>query len=182
MAFSHHTPHLPMHHPILKILAILMLLFLCLLVASMLQRPRQLDRTLLATPALSTMQAHAQVIPHAPGAAVQPLKGTIRLTSLETVLQALLKGPTPAQKRAGLYSEIPAGTRLLGVTVDGNRVTVNLTREFDSGAGATSAIQRVEELKNAVRSVNPNYRVKIAIEGKPVRILTSDGLELEEWL
>jgi spore germination protein GerM len=108
----------------------------------------------------------------------QPLAARVQYSSLEVALEELLAGPTLEQGKAGLYSEIPKGTHLLGYSIQQNVVTVNLSKEFNQGAGATSAIERVEELKKTVRSVNPNYRLKIAVEGKPLTIVTSDGLEV----
>lgn len=177
MAFSHIPAHFPQNSMLMKILMILALLLLILFLLLMAERTPKVDRTLLASP----VQAHATIsqnnttLPITP-----PLMATIHTSSLEHALQALLTGPTPAQQKAGVYSEIPKGTTLLGVQVNKNIVTVNLSKEFNSGGGATSAIQRVEELKKTVRSINPNYRLKIAIEGKIVHILTAEGLELDE--
>jgi spore germination protein GerM len=105
---------------------------------------------------------------------------TTSTTPLEASLTQLLKGPTPAEKANGYYSEIPAGTRLLDVQVKDNTVIVNLSREFTSGGGSTSMLQRVNELEQTVHTVaGGNRTIHIAIEGKPLHVLGGEGLELD---
>ena len=110
----------------------------------------------------------------------RPLPVHTNHTALESALQQLLAGPTAAKKEAGLYSEIPAGTRLLGVTVSEKAVTINLSHEFTQGGGSTSMIQRVEELRDTVQAVEGPKRLKLAIEGKPLTVLGGEGLEITE--
>jgi len=49
---------------------------------------------------------------------------------LRASLGALLEGPTAAERRAGYVSAIPAGTRVLGVTLAGGVATVELSRRL----------------------------------------------------
>jgi hypothetical protein len=128
----------------------------------------------------STIAKTVSLVPGANPLTTQTLTAQVHATSLESAVMAALKGPDAEARKAGIFSEIPKGTQLLGVSVSGNIVTLDLSREFESGGGATSVIGRVEALKKTVRGVNPHYRMKLAIEGKPLRILTGEGLELDE--
>src|SRR5665213_1593686 len=50
-------------------------------------------------------------------------------------LEALLSGPTNDQLSEGLSSAIPAGVRLMSLSVSGGTAIVNLSSTFSSGAG-----------------------------------------------
>lgn len=108
------------------------------------------------------------------------LTASVKATSLETTLSELLRNANASVGQAGQMSEIPQGTHLLGVTVQNNVVTVNLSDGFVSGGGSTSMIGRVEELKKAVTHIDKNYQVKIAINGKLVDYLGGEGLEVNQ--
>lgn len=158
-------------HPNFRLLLLALVSALLMLSIWLVSYTATVDKTLLAsTVALSEPRNHQPL----------PLAAKVQISSLEAVLEELLKRSTAEHKQTGVYSEIPSGTQLLGYSVQNNVVTVNLSKEFKQGAGATSAIERVEELKKAVRRVNPNYKLTIAVEGKPLTILTSDGLELDK--
>jgi hypothetical protein len=103
---------------------------------------------------------------------------SVKITPLEAALTDLLKGPSTSEIREGRYSEIPKGTQLLGVSVSNNTVLVNLSEEFASGGGSTSMIERVEELKATIKSIDSHYKLKIAINGQPIPYLGGEGLEL----
>lgn len=76
-------------------------------------------------------------------------------------------------------NEIPDETRLLGIIASNGIVTVNLSREFTEGGGSHSMIGRVQNIKDAVQAVNPTLEMKIQIEGKPLKVLGGEGLEIE---
>ncbi len=107
------------------------------------------------------------------------LTATATTSSLEAAIARLLQGHSAQMQKAGQGSEIPKGTQLLGLWTEGNTVTVNLSKNFNTGGGATSMIGRVEELQKVVQGINPSYRLKIAIEGKPIPYVGGEGLELE---
>lgn len=105
------------------------------------------------------------------------LTATATTSSLEAAINRLLQGKQGVKVTTG--SEIPKGTQLLGLSTEGNTVTVNLSKNFNTGGGSTSMIGRVAELQKVVHTINPNYRLKIAIEGKPIPYVGGEGLELE---
>jgi spore germination protein GerM len=90
----------------------------------------------------------------------------------------LLKGPSAEEKSQGFYSEIPKGTKLLGITKDAKMVQVNLSSQFSTGGGSTSITQRFEELKRTIKAVDTKHEVGILVEGKPLETLGGEGLEV----
>jgi spore germination protein GerM len=97
---------------------------------------------------------------------------------LQFALTELLKGPNPEEKSQGFYSEIPKGTKLLGVKTTPSAITVDLSSQFKSGGGSNSIVQRFEELKRTVKSVDTQHEVSITVDGKPLETLGGEGLEV----
>lgn len=61
-------------------------------------------------------------------------------------VDALLAGPTVTETAARLVSLIPVGTKLLGVDVRSNEITVDLSGQFGSGEGNLSVSARVAQM------------------------------------
>jgi spore germination protein GerM len=101
---------------------------------------------------------------------------------LQFALTELLKGPSPEEKSQGFYSEIPQGTKLLGLTQDNEAVTINLSKQFTNGGGSNSMEQRFEELKQTVFSIDSNHKINLDVEGKPLDLLGGEGLEVPDAL
>lgn len=98
---------------------------------------------------------------------------------LSNAIGLLLQGPTAAEQAEGVYTEIPAGTKLLSIDDTDEVLKVNLTQPFAVGAGAHSVIQRVEELKATIRPLTKDKKVLLLIEGKPATTIGSEGLEID---
>lgn len=94
-------------------------------------------------------------------------------------LQALCAGPTDPEKTAGSTSSIPAGTRLLGVSVDAGVATVDLSQEFGSGGGSLSMMSRVAQVVFTATQFSTVESVAFRIDGKPLDALGGEGLILE---
>src|SRR5205807_1576610 len=61
-------------------------------------------------------------------------------------LGALLAGPTRAEHSAGIRSEIPLATRLLGVSVAKGVARVDLTSDYAAGAGSRALRLRLAQV------------------------------------
>ena len=61
-------------------------------------------------------------------------------------MEDLLAGPNPLEARAGVTTVIPAGTRLLGLTISKGVATVDLSSEFESGGGSASMFARLAQV------------------------------------
>ncbi|ABA21930.1 conserved hypothetical protein [Trichormus variabilis ATCC 29413] len=106
-------------------------------------------------------------------AAVQPNQ------VLEKAFQNLLAGPTEGTDS----TTIPKGTKLLGLKVENNdEVHVNLSEDFTSGGGSTSMMGRVGQVVYTATSLNPNAKVYIEVNSKPLEVLGGEGVVLDQPL
>ncbi|MDP2183579.1 MAG: Gmad2 immunoglobulin-like domain-containing protein [Actinomycetota bacterium] len=102
-----------------------------------------------------------------------------RTTAMARVaLEQLLQGANTAESDIGMTSAIPAGTRLLGVTVSGGLATVNLSREFTSGGGSLSMQLRAAQVVYTLTQFPTVETVAFEVEDKPVQTLGGEGLEV----
>jgi spore germination protein GerM len=123
--------------------------------------------------AQSVTEAVVRKLPSPPPASSERLK---------VVLTELLKGPTVEEKANGLYTEIPDGTQLLGLIVEKNNLTVNLSSHFSTGGGSNSMIRRFEEIRQTIFSIDRQHTVSMAVEGKILSTLGGEGLEVDDAL
>ncbi len=77
-----------------------------------------------------------------------------------------------------MYSAIPDGTRLLGVTIKDRIATVDLSREFESGGGSASAFTRLAQVVYTLTQFPTVEQVLFRIEGEPVTTFSSEGIVL----
>ena len=110
----------------------------------------------------------------------QPLKiaATQPNQVLETAFKTLLAGPPQGTDS----TTIPQGTKLLGLKAENNDVHVNLSENFTTGGGSTSMIGRIGQVVYTATSLNPQAKVYIEVNGKPLEVLGGEGVELEQPL
>ncbi len=84
-------------------------------------------------------------------------------------LELLLLGPTDEEKARGLTTAIPAGTRLLGYAVDGERATADFSGEMLGFGGGSAMVLAIEsQVEKTVTGNDPAIKaVSITVEGKP---------------
>ncbi len=97
---------------------------------------------------------------------------------LKAAFDNLLAGPN----EAAISSTIPARTKLRGVKVEQDGVHVDLSQEFTTGGGSASMMGRVAQVLYTATTLQPNAKVWINVEGKPLETLGGEGLELEQPL
>lgn len=93
---------------------------------------------------------------------------------LSDVIRALIAGPTAEEVARGLSTAIPPAVRLLDLTTEGQRVTLDLSREFGRITGA-SEVDAVAQLVRTATSQAGVSQVSFAIEGSPIAVPTPDG-------
>jgi hypothetical protein len=93
---------------------------------------------------------------------------------------ALLGGPTAdeASERA-ITSAVPAGTRLLGISIKSGLATVDLSTEFDSGGGSASMHDRLAQVVYTLTQFSTVKSVAFEIEGQTVTVFGSEGISLD---
>ena len=90
---------------------------------------------------------------------------------LRAALDALLSGPSTADRSGGLTTEIPASADLLGVALTGVTATVDLSSAFDRPAGHLAVQRRVAQIVATATQFTNVRRVAFAIEGSPVSMV-----------
>lgn len=93
-------------------------------------------------------------------------------------LEALLAGPTAEEAGAPgrLTTAIPSGTRALGLVLDGNVATIDLSRDFGSGGGSESMFGRVAQIVYTLTALPDIEAVLFRIDGRPVDALGGEGI------
>lgn len=96
-------------------------------------------------------------------------------------MEQLLAGPTPQELSTwpALATEIPDGTRLLDISVEDGVATLDLSEEFEQGAGAWSVTARVAQVVYTLTQFDTVDAVVFLIEGEPVEALSGEGLLLD---
>lgn len=97
---------------------------------------------------------------------------------LESAFKSLLDGPT----NPAFSTTIPKGTELRKVSVASDGVHVDLSQEFTAGGGSASMMGRLGQVVYTASSLDPNTKVWINVEGKPLDVLGGEGLELNQPL
>ena len=82
-------------------------------------------------------------------------------------LSALLGGPLGAERAAGLVSEIPSGSRLLGISIANGVANVDLSSAFESGAGSRSLQLRLAQVVYTLTQFPTVHAVRFSVEGTP---------------
>ena len=151
-----------------------------------------------ATAAATASPSQAPSGPSSPSPSASPAPTTVRLYFLRgeklgvaerqlrhttmpatASMEALLAGPTGAEQAAGLGSTIPAGTRLLGLTIDSATARVDLSADFGSGGGSLSMTARVAQVVYTLTRFPTVRSVEFLLEGKPAVALGGEGVVVD---
>ncbi len=77
---------------------------------------------------------------------------------------------------AAISSAIPAGTRLLGLSISGGIATVDLSGEFEAGGGSRSTLARLGQVVYTLTQFSTVDAVAFEVDGEPVTVFGSEGL------
>jgi hypothetical protein len=91
-------------------------------------------------------------------------------------IEALLAGPTALERDLGMGSEVPAGTRLLGIDIANGLATVDFSGEFESGGGSLSMTTRVAQVVYTLTQFETVTRVTIRLDGREVDAIGGEGV------
>ncbi|HEY7261139.1 MAG TPA: Gmad2 immunoglobulin-like domain-containing protein [Trebonia sp.] len=86
-------------------------------------------------------------------------------------LDQLLAGPSSAEYAAGLRSQIPAGTQLLGLTISSRTATVDLSSSFVSAASPSAMPLRIAQVVYTLAQFPTVTGVQFKIDGQGVTVL-----------
>jgi germination protein M len=95
-------------------------------------------------------------------------------------MESLLAGPSAQEQAAAVGSQIPAGTQLLGLSVDSGVATVDLTSEFESGGGSASMNMRIAQIVYTLTQFPTVKGVLFQLDGQPVDVLGGEGVIVDQ--
>jgi germination protein M len=107
-------------------------------------------------------------------AAAAPAPGDPAIAT--AAMNALLAGPHGLAAQIGMTTQIPAGTRLLGVSIATGTATVDLSGSFQSGGGSLSMQLRVAQVVYTLTQFATVQRVEFKLDGTPVQAIGGEGL------
>lgn len=102
-------------------------------------------------------------------------------SKLKLAVRELIKGPSEKEKKKGVYSEIPAGTRLISITEASSRVVINISGDFENGGGTDSLYKRLFQLIKTVKH-NTNLPLYLQLDGKQVDVIGGEGIMITQPL
>jgi N-acetylneuraminic acid mutarotase len=94
-------------------------------------------------------------------------------------IKRLLAGPTAAERKSGLTTAVPAGTRLLGISITKDVATVDLTSEYQSGGGSLSMQMRLGQVVYTLTQFPSVRAVRFHLDGAPVDVFSGEGIVLD---
>lgn len=109
-----------------------------------------------------------------------PLSAADDEAVLGAALLALRDGPTGAERARGLSSAFPPDARVRALRVTGDEVAVDLSAAFAAGGGTALMQGRLFQLLYTLSDPATVTRVRVAIEGEPVRSFSGEGILLEQ--
>ena len=102
-------------------------------------------------------------------------------SKLKLAVRELIKGPSEKEKKKGVYTEIPAGTRLISVTEASSRVVINLSSDFEHGGGTDSLYKRLFQLIKTVKN-NTGLPLYLQLDGRQIDVIGGEGIMINQPL
>lgn len=96
------------------------------------------------------------------------------------ILESALKRLLVAPKNPKYTTTIPKGTQLLDLKVDVDDIHINLSEKFTSGGGSASMTGRLAQILYTATTLDPNAKVWINVEGKPLDVLGGEGITIDQ--
>ena len=96
-------------------------------------------------------------------------------------MNAVIDGPGASEINTSpaMYTTIPEGTRLLGLTIANGVATVNLSKEFESGGGSASVLGRLAQVVYTLTQFPTVQKVAFELDGQPVTTFSGQGVVLD---
>jgi spore germination protein GerM len=97
--------------------------------------------------------------------------------AIASVLNTLIAESPP---ESSLYSAIPANTKVLSAATKGKEIRINLSQDFTKGGGSASMQGRIIQVLYTATSLEPDAKVYLSVEGKPLKYIGGEGLEVPQ--
>lgn len=86
-------------------------------------------------------------------------------------LEELLRGPTATERSQNFDTEIPSGTRLRDITINGGTATADFSSALNTAAGSCRVTAIRAQIESTLRQFPTVSRVVIAVDGKSSGVL-----------
>lgn len=96
-------------------------------------------------------------------------------TAASAAVEALITGPTDAEKAAGLRTALPPDTEFLGVSIDGSTATVDVSHQSASPERFAGSVNQLAQVVYTLTSFDNVREVRLLVEGEPVERLSPQG-------
>jgi spore germination protein GerM len=98
---------------------------------------------------------------------------------LDSIMTAMLAGPTQNEENDGIYTAIPSNVAALSVTPpQGSVVTVNFNEAFGEITGADTELAVAQVVATVVAASTPGTGVLFEIDGQPISVPISSGAQV----
>lgn len=103
-------------------------------------------------------------------------------SKLKFALDQLAAGPSPYEKKVGVYSEIPKNVKILGVVESKNKIIIDVSSNIQNGGGADSIYSRMKQLIKTALANSSNKPIYLYINGKQAEVLGGEGIMISQPL
>jgi spore germination protein GerM len=97
--------------------------------------------------------------------------------AIASVINTLIAEKPPESE---LYSAIPANTKVLSAVTKNKEIRINLSKDFTKGGGSASMQGRIIQVLYTATSLEPDAKVYLSVEGKPLKYIGGEGLEVPQ--
>jgi spore germination protein GerM len=97
--------------------------------------------------------------------------------AISSVINMLI---TEKQPETELYSAIPESTKVLSSTSKNKEIRINLSQDFTKGGGSASMQGRIIQVLYTATTLEPDAKVYLSVEGKPLKYIGGEGLEVPQ--
>lgn len=100
-------------------------------------------------------------------------------TPATAAINALLAGPSAAERGHQISSAIPDGSKLLGLTIKNRLATIDLSSEFASDGGSAAINDRLGQVVYTLTQFTTVHTVAFKIDGQAASTFGSSGVTLD---
>ncbi|MBD2188159.1 GerMN domain-containing protein [Pseudanabaena mucicola] len=97
--------------------------------------------------------------------------------AITSVINTLISENPPEPE---LYSAIPANTKVLSAVTKGQEIRIDLSNDFTKGGGSASMQGRIIQVLYTATSLEPDAKVYLSVEGKPLEYIGGEGLQVPQ--
>jgi len=102
-------------------------------------------------------------------------------SKINFAMHSLIAGPKLDEKSKGVYTEIPAGTKIISIQENPDKVIVNLNGAFETGGGTESIYKRLYQLIKTAK-YNTAKPVYLYINGTQAEVIGGEGIMITQPL